>query len=75
MLIKINAENTRDGNPQRGWIHTDSHGRFLQFLDESYDNGGAELRRLRKHVEPETLSINVTVKEYKRVKGLSNGIL
>jgi len=70
MLIKINSENTRDGNPRRGWILTNAEGRFLKFYDEGYDNGGVELRELFK-TEPEAFpALNVTPKEYKRLKGL-----
>lgn len=70
MLIKVNAQNTTSGNPQRGWIHYNHEGRFIKFYDEGYDDGGEELANLRK-VEIEGYpSINVTPKEYKRIKGL-----
>jgi hypothetical protein len=70
MLIKVNAENTTSGNPRRGWIHTNAEGRFLKFYDEGYDGGGVELIELRK-TEPEAFpALNVTPKEYKRLKGL-----
>ena len=70
MLIKINAENTMSGNPQRGWVLVDKSGAFVKFYDEGYDDGGQEKRALSKAGEPESLSINVTVKEYKRIRGL-----
>jgi hypothetical protein len=70
MLIKVNAENTTTGNPRRGWVLVSAEGRFLGFYDEGYDEGGAELRELLK-VEPLAFpSLNITPKEYKRLKGL-----
>lgn len=70
MLIKINAENTLSGNPQRGWVLVDKSGTFVKFYDEGYDDGGQEKRDLIWEGEKETMSFNVTVKEYKRIKGL-----
>ena len=70
MLIKVNAENTATGNPRRGWILVNDEGNFVRFFDEGYDDGGAELRELRK-VEPLAFpALNITPKEYKRLKGL-----
>lgn len=70
MLIKINAENTLSGNPQRGWVLVDKSGAFVKFYDEGYDDGGQEKRDLVWEGEKETMSFNVTVKEYKRIRGL-----
>jgi hypothetical protein len=59
MLIKVNAEND---------IETERS--FLGFYPEGYDDGGEILRNLRR-IEPEAYpSINITPKEYKRLKGL-----
>ena len=70
MLIKVNAENTTNGNPRRGWILVNNEGNFVRFFDEGYDDGGEELRELRK-VEPLAFpALNITPKEYKRLKGL-----
>ena len=70
MLIKVNTQNTTDGNPRRGWIHVNAEGRFLKFYPEGFDGGGTELIELRK-TEPEAFpALNVTPKEYKRLKGL-----
>jgi hypothetical protein len=70
MLIKVNAQNDTNGNPRRGWLHIESEGRFLGFYPEGYDDGGEILRNLRR-TEPEAYpSINITPKEYKRLKGL-----
>jgi len=76
MLIKVNAQNDTNGNPRRGWIHYAIDGRFLGFYPEGYDDGGEILRELRIMRElrinnPEGYpSINITPKEYKRLKGL-----
>jgi len=70
MLIKVNAENTLSGNPQRGWVLVDKSGTFVKFYDEGYDDGGQEKRNLVWEGEKETMSFNVTVKEYKRIRGL-----
>jgi hypothetical protein len=71
MIIKVNAENTTNGNPRRGWIHVSSGGQFLKFYDEGYDEGGKEFQELRKKESQElNFSLNITPKEYKRIKGL-----
>lgn len=70
MLIKVNAENTTTGGPRRGWIHVGTDGRFLGFYDEGYDDGGLELRELRKTESEAFPALNITPKEYKRLKGL-----
>ena len=71
MLTKVNSQNTTDGNPRRGWILTSAAGAFIKFYDEGYNNGGEELQELRNAGESESYpSINVTPKEYKRIKGL-----
>ena len=41
LAIKINAGNDRNGNPRRGWIIADDHGRFVDFVDEGYSGSGA----------------------------------
>ena len=70
MLIKVNAQNDVNGNPRRGWIHYATDGRFLGFYPEGYDDGGETLRGLRASEGEGYPSINVTPKEYKRLKGL-----
>jgi hypothetical protein len=70
MLIKVNAQNDTNGNPRRGWIHLSAEGRFLGFFPEGYDDGGETLRELRKAEGEAYPSINITPKEYKRLKGL-----
>ena len=70
MLIKVNAQNDTNGNPRRGWIHYSAEGRFLGFYPEGYDDGGEVLRELRKATPEGYPSVNITPKEYKRLKGL-----
>ncbi len=70
MLIKVNAENDTNGNPRRGWIHLSGEGRFLGFYPEGYDDGGEAFRELRKGESEAYPSINITPKEYRRLKGL-----
>jgi hypothetical protein len=70
MLIKVNAQNDTNGNPRRGWIHYAIDGRFLGFYPEGYDDGGEILRGLRVNNCEGYPSINITPKEYKRLKGL-----
>jgi hypothetical protein len=71
MLVKVNAENDTTGNPRRGWIHLSLAGSFLGFYPEGYDDGGEVLREIRKSGEFEAYpSINITPKEYRRLKGL-----
>jgi hypothetical protein len=70
VLIKVNAQNDTNGNPRRGWLHLQQDGRFLGFYPEGYDDGGETLRELRKAEGEAYPSINITPKEYKRLKGL-----
>jgi hypothetical protein len=70
MIIKVNAENDVSGGPRRGWVHYSIEGRFLGFYPEGYDDGGERLRELRKSEAEGYPSINITPKEYKRLKGL-----
>jgi hypothetical protein len=70
MLIKVNAQNDVNGNPRRGWIHLSDEGRFLGFYDEGYDDGGDEVFELRWTNLEAYPAINITPKEYKRLKGL-----
>ena len=70
MLIKVNAQNDTNGNPRRGWIRYDLDGRFLGFYPEGYDDGGEVLRKLKAEEAEGYPSINITPKEYKRLKGL-----
>ena len=70
MLIKVNAQNDTNGNPRRGWIHYGSEGQFLGFYDEGYDDGGEILRALRLINCEGYPSLNITPKEYRRLKGL-----
>jgi len=72
MLIKVNAENDTYGNPRRGWVQIDFvTNTFVKFYPEGYDNGGAELREI--YGDPgrfQSMTINVTPKEYKRLTKL-----
>lgn len=70
MLIKVNAENDTNGNPRRGWIHISADGGFLGFYPEGYDNGGEAFQEIRKTEMDAFPSINITPKEYRRLKGL-----
>ena len=70
MLIKVNAPNETNGGPRRGWVHYGIDGRFLGFYPEGYDDGGEILRELRINNYEGYPSINITPKEYKRLKGL-----
>lgn len=70
MLIKVNAQNDTNGNPRRGWIHYAMDGAFLGFYPEGYDDGGEILRGLRVNNYEGYPSINITPKEYKRLRGL-----
>jgi len=70
VLIKVNAQNDANGNPRRGWIYLSAEGRFLGFYPEGYDDGGEIMRELRKTENEAYPSLNITPKEYKRLKGL-----
>lgn len=41
LAIYINAGNTKNGNPRRGWIIANSDGEFIDFVDEGYEGTGA----------------------------------
>ena len=70
MLIKVNAQNDVNGNPRRGWVHVNAAGVFVAFYPEGYDDGGEKLRELKK-TEAEALAINITPKEYNRLRKLT----
>ena len=70
MLIKVKSENSGSGNPQRGWIHVDSDGNFIGFVDEGFLGNGA-IKPLLEKGEKETESIEIPVKEYKKWKSRS----
>lgn len=36
LAIHINAGNSKNGNPRRGWIIADDSGSFVDFVDEGY---------------------------------------
>ena len=72
MLIRVKAENTASGNPQRGWVHVDDKGNFIGFIDEGYI-GESIIRPLTDKGESETMPLIIANKEYKRLKQLSNG--
>ena len=66
MLIRVKAENTSSGNPQRGWVHVDSTGNFIGFIDEGY-NGDAAIKPLRDKGEAETIPLTISNKQYKEL--------
>jgi hypothetical protein len=70
MLIKVNAQNDVNGNPRRGWIQISAAGVFVAFYPEGNDDGGEQLRELRK-IEGEAIAINITPKEYNRLRKLT----
>ena len=70
MLIKVNAQNDTNGNPRRGWIWYSLDAQFLGFYPEGYDDWGEVLRKLKAEEAEGYPSINITPKEYKRLKGL-----
>jgi hypothetical protein len=41
IAIYINAGNTKNGKPRRGWIITNSDGEFVDFVDEGFEGVGA----------------------------------
>jgi hypothetical protein len=41
LAISINAGNTKNGNPRRGWIIANNEGEFVDFIDEGYQGLGA----------------------------------
>lgn len=67
MLIRVESTNSTDGNPQRGWIAVTAAGQFLRFIDEGYLGDSEPIRGYDDGV---SMTINVTPKEYKRLKAL-----
>lgn len=66
MLIRVVSTHNTDGNPQQGWIATTTAGQFLRFIDEGFDGPSA----IDGYDDGVSLTINITPKEYKRIKGL-----
>jgi hypothetical protein len=67
MLIRVIAQNTVSGNPCRGWVHLDKRGNFNAFIDEGY-LGSQPIQELLDAGEIESISVNITTKEYNRLK-------
>jgi hypothetical protein len=67
MLIRVVCENTSMGNPRRGWVHVDERGNFNAFIDEGY-LGSQPIQELLSAGEIESISVNITTKEYNRLK-------
>jgi hypothetical protein len=67
MLIRVITQNTTAGNPRRGWVHVNEHGNFVAFIDEGYF-GSEPIQHLRDAGVAETMSLNITPKEYSQLK-------
>lgn len=67
MLIRVIAQNTPSGNPRRGWVHVNEQGNFVAFIDEGYE-GSQPIQQLRWAGEAESISLNITPKEYNQLK-------
>lgn len=63
MLIRVIAQNTTSGNPRRGWVLVDQKGNFRTFIDEGY-YGSEPIEEYKKIGETETISLNITPKQY-----------
>ena len=69
MLIKVNAGNDTNGNPRRGWIHTDTNGVAIAFYDEGFDNGGDEFNKGLYRTEPTlNFTLEIPFKQYRELK-------
>lgn len=69
MLIYIGTTNDTNGNPRRGWIHTDNDGQALGWIEEGYEGRGA----IAGYNDGETMKITVQPAEYKRLKRYAQG--
>jgi len=60
MLIRVKAENTSSGNPQRGWIHVNDEGDFISFIDEGY-LGDEAINPLLKKVKKKLTQLSLLI--------------
>ena len=67
MLIRVITQNTPSGNPRRGWVHVNQHGNFVAFIDEGYF-GTEPIQQLRNAGVAESITLNITPKEYNQLK-------
>jgi glutamine amidotransferase-like uncharacterized protein len=67
MLIRVITQNTPSGNPRRGWVYVNEHGNFIAFIDEGYF-GSEAIQHLRDAGVAESISLNITPKEYNQLK-------
>lgn len=67
MLIYIGTTNTTNGGPRRGWIRTTAAGQILGWIEEGYEGSAA----IRGYDDGETMKINVSPSEFKRLKALA----
>lgn len=63
MLIRVVAQNTTTGNPRRGWVLVGKNGNFRTFIDEGYF-GSEPIEEYKKMGEVETITLNITPKQY-----------
>ena len=63
MLIRVVAQNTTTGNPRRGWVYVDNNGDYVSFIDEVY-YGSQPIEQFVKAGEKETITLNITPKQY-----------
>jgi hypothetical protein len=75
-LTYIKAPNTKNGNPQRGWILCDSNGNFERFIDEGYEGRGAILKELWDNAQEINSGYGILVAstEYKRWKKMKSEV-
>ena len=69
MLVRVVTQNDSNGNPRRGWIQFSDCGDMTQFIDEGY-KGRSMISDLIQIGEMDTLALNITPKEYNRLKKL-----
>lgn len=73
MLIKVNAGNDNNGNPRRGWIHTNELGIAVGFYNEGYDNGGKEFYEGLYRTEPTlNFTLEIPFKQYRELKKMGH---
>ena len=63
MLIRVVAQNNASGNPRRGWVLVNDNGNYVAFIDEGYF-GSQAIEQFVKTGEKETITLNITPKQY-----------
>jgi hypothetical protein len=75
LAIHINAGNSKNGNPRRGWFIFDSQGTCLDFIDEGFQGVDSLRESAYRNTVPSNISIDVEPRVYQAAYNQAYGSL